>query len=169
MTEPNLAKIAQAIIDHNSEDETQEEFHPFLMSVAGDLSKDQFKVVMAIRDHDHEQTIAQQNLELRQLHVAEEILSGLPKETTFYEACRIEAAQGHALAKQALDHMDSRPARVFNALFDAAVDVHPGWKRLKKEGQYSKHDQSAPEAHGLVEWFQTTYPHEARALEDAIE
>jgi len=58
--------------------------------------------------------------------------------------------------------MDSREHRVFEALFDAAVNLHAGW-RLEKERRY------APQSHELVEWFQTTHPHEARNIEDSIE
>jgi hypothetical protein len=58
--------------------------------------------------------------------------------------------------------MDSREHRVIEALFDAAVDRRPGW-RLVKERRY------APESRKLVEWFQTTHPHEARKIEDSIE
>jgi hypothetical protein len=77
-----------------------------------------------------------------------------------------KAAQGHALARHALRQMNSREHRIYNALFDAAVDAHPGWERGKKEGHYRKVRKDAPE--DLVEWFQMTYPSKARAIEDAI-
>jgi hypothetical protein len=64
--------------------------------------------------------------------------------------------------------MNSREYRIYKALFDAAVDVHPGWTRLKDPNGHFEKSDSAPEADDLIEWFQMTYPSEARAIEDAI-
>jgi hypothetical protein len=166
-TTPNLAKIARAILDRNAPpNETQEDYYKFLNDVAGDLNREQLKALQSILNHEHKERQAQAERELKQCDAEIEIFSGLPDGTTFYEACVIKAAQGHALAQYALRQMNSREHRVYDALFDAAVDVHPGWTRLK-DGHFEKSD-SAPEADDLIEWFQRTHPRKARTIEDAI-
>jgi hypothetical protein len=142
---------------------------PYLNTVAGVLNREQLKALQAILNHERKEQLAQFDREMKQSDAMIEIMSGLPRGTVFYDACVIKAAQGHALARQALNKMNSREHRTYNALFDAAVDAHPGWKRDDNEqGVYVKSKDDAPEDHALVEWFQTTYPREARAIEDAI-
>lgn len=143
---PNLAKIAQTIFDRDaSPNESPEDLKKFMTDVMGDLNYEQYSAVIAILDHEHKEKQAEFDRQMKESNPAIEILSGLPKATTFYEACVIKAAQGHTLAQHALRQMNSREYRVHEALFDAAVDVHPGWERGKKRD-----------------------PCEARAIEDAI-
>jgi hypothetical protein len=166
--EPNLAAIARTILDHHVPGESEKDYSDFMVRVAGNLNFEQFKALHEILDHEHAQIIAKHEHELAQIEATREILSGVPAGTPFYEACCIRAAQGHKLAQQALVSMNSREYRVEMALFEAAAAAHPGWRRLAEDGHYEK-DKDAPEDNELIEWFQKTHSHEARAIEDAIE
>jgi hypothetical protein len=91
------------------------------------------------------------------------IFAGLPKETTFEEACRIKAAQGDLAAQRWIDHTNSREYQLGDALMTAAIERHPGW-RDDGNGQYTV-SKGAPEGHMLIDWFQRNYPLEAREIE----
>jgi hypothetical protein len=55
------------------------------------------------------------------------------------------------------------------ALLDAAAEKHPNFTRTDRGWRYHGKVR-LPEDVGawLVDWFQRTYPHEARAAEDAV-
>jgi hypothetical protein len=114
----------------------------------------------------------QQDLEFqRQMRDSEEmgaIFDGLPPGTTFLEACQLKAADGDLTAAAHLRQMESPQSRVRAALFDAAVDAHPAWRR---DGRYSVRDESieAPDDDiSLVDCFQRTYPREASEIEQQV-
>jgi hypothetical protein len=94
------------------------------------------------------------------------LFDGLPRSTTLTEACRIKAAQGDQFARQYLDFLTSKEYRIFSALWDAAVKVHPGWST--EDSTVYRKEEWAPEGDELVEWYRENFPAEARAIEDAI-
>jgi hypothetical protein len=63
----------------------------------------------------------------RQMAGVWQIFTGLPP-MKFSEACRIKAAQGDPLAQKYIDWFNSRECRLEEALTEAAVAVHPGWR-----------------------------------------
>jgi hypothetical protein len=96
-------------------------------------------------------------------HLVKELLNDLPPGTTTEEGARIKAARGDPFAIELVKHFDSRESRVTDALFDAAVEKHPGWRALPK-GIYKKEDDEAPEPDELIDWFQLNYPAEAKRI-----
>ena len=91
------------------------------------------------------------------------IFEGLPKDTTFRVACHIKAAQGDPAAQRWVNLWNSPAYRIGNALLQAAIQRHPGWRTIG-EGQYIQR-KSAPGESELVEWFYKNHPAEARAIE----
>jgi hypothetical protein len=81
------------------------------------------------------------------------------------EACRIRALEGNAYAQGLVDYFASRKYNVGCALLEAAIDAQPGWRR-NDDGSFNK-DGDAPDEDALLDWYQKTYPSEARAIEDA--
>jgi hypothetical protein len=127
------------------------------------LSKEQLATVLQMSVAEFLTRAEEREQGAEQARLAARLFDGLPKGITFEEACSTKAAQGSEFAQKSLAAMASREHRVFEALFDAAVDLHPRWRQLKKERRY------APDCRALVEWFQTTHSHEARNIEDSIE
>jgi hypothetical protein len=72
-------------------------------------------------------------------------------------------AQGDTIAQTYLETIHSRPHRVFEALFHAAADIRPEARQLAKMGRYTR------ECRALVDWFQMTYPRQAREIENSLE
>jgi hypothetical protein len=158
MLTPNLAKIVKALVDNPDDDPIQ-----FVRDSGGEgPSKEQLVIVIEMSVAEFLAQAEEWQQEAEQARAAAQLFKGLPNGITFEEACRIKAAQGSEFAQRSLAAMDSREHRVFEALFDAAVDLHAGW-RLEKARRY------APHSHALVEWFRTTHPHEARKIDDSIE
>jgi hypothetical protein len=159
MLTPHLAKIVRALVDNPDNDPIQ-----IVRDSGGEgLSKEQLAIVFAMSVAEFLAKAEEWQQEADQARAAAKLFKGLPKGITFEEACRIKAAQGSEFAQRSLTAMDSREHKVFEALFAAAVRLHPEWRRSKKERLY------ATESRELVEWFQTTHPHEARHIEDSIE
>jgi hypothetical protein len=159
MPTPNLAKLVKALVDNPDDDPIQ-----IVRDSGGEgLSQEQLAIVFEMSVAEFLAQAEEWQQEAERARAAAQLFEGLPKGITFEEACRIKAAQGSEFAQRSLAAMDSREHRVFEALFEAAVDLHPGWRRPDKERRY------APESRELVDWFQTTHPHEARNIEDSIE
>jgi len=112
----------------------------------------------------------QRDADQAQRHLTDALLihAGLPEDIPFEEACKIKAARGDRLAQSYLDRFNSRPYRVRVALTKAAVERHPGWL-LVEEGVYRQLDPTAPDIPELIDWFQTTFPREAKAIDAEIE
>lgn len=110
--------------------------------------------------------------ELRRFAGIRHIFAGLETMPgmTFSKACEIKAAQGDALARQYVDYFNSREFRLDQALTEAAVAVHSGW-RDDGDGHLTKLSDDAPEVTdgSLVEWFQKNYPKEAKRIEREID
>jgi hypothetical protein len=157
MPTPNLAKIVKALVDNPDGDPIQ-----VVRNSGGEgLSKEELAIVFEMSVAEFLAQAEEWQREADQARAAAQLFDGLPKGITFEEACRIKASRGNEIARRFLSIMNSREQRVIDALFDAAVDRRPGW-RLGKKRHYS------PESRKLVEWFQTTHPHEARKIEDSI-
>jgi hypothetical protein len=115
---------------------------------------------------------AEQNVEYErdklQLDEAQKILAGLPPETTFKEAARIKAAQGDPLAQRIHAELTSPKARTQEALFYAAVKLHPEWKHLSEDEVLDKLADSTDmndQWNAVVEWLYANHPKVARRIE----
>jgi hypothetical protein len=96
-----------------------------------------------------------------------QMLEEFPKGTTMIEAATIKAKQGDPWAQQYLDWRNSREQRLYCAMLEAAVDLHPRWER---DGvTFRKLDDEAPEADELVEWLYKNHPQVARKIEAAVD
>jgi hypothetical protein len=155
-------KVARAMIDALERDDDPDQ--AFEAAGGNDLTVGQFKrVVDLLRDHAD-----QKRREAEQAAKEQAIMAGLPDGITFGEACRIKAAQGDPLAERYADFFNSKPYRLFIALCHAAVERHPGYRHTGKHS-FRKIYPAAPDEDELVEWFQKTWPAEARAIEAAID
>lgn len=90
----------------------------------------------------------------------------VPADMPFGTAVRTLAAKGDPEAIAYLSDLNSPESLTFMALFDEAVNRHPDWER-DDAGRYACLDedgsQGTPET--LVNWFQMTFPREAREVE----
>ena len=103
--------------------------------------------------------------ELTEAHGRETVVAAL------HEALAIDNSEAEA-CEERLQQLRQTPvaeqARI-GALFHAAVSKHPGWQQVPADELPYKLDPTAPDPVALVEWFQKTYPQEARAIEREIE
>jgi hypothetical protein len=94
----------------------------------------------------------------------------IPSDMPWNEALRVAVSRGDEEATAYLAELESpehqRTLRVLAALMNAAVDAHPAWSRTNREWCYHE-DVAGPETpEALIDWYQLTYPREARAIED---
>jgi hypothetical protein len=91
------------------------------------------------------------------------ICSGMPRDMSFAEACRIKAAQANVAAQRWLQYWDSRAFRLGDALLTAALERHPGW--ISHGNGHCTQTKGAPDEEELVEWLYKNYPLVARDIE----
>ena len=158
-----LAKQVLALLDSGAADDA-------IDAVLGNCDREMFEAVSALVGAEMRERIEQGTQQIEQDAAIAKIFEGHPLEITLQEAAEIEAAAGNDIALALLEQFGSRKQRVFDALFEAAVDAHPDWRR-DSPGHYSNltgaplEDNAGTE---LVEWFQTNHPKQARAIEAAI-
>ena len=129
MPTPNLARIVKVLVDNPYDD-----FIQIVYDSGGEgLSKEQLATVLQMSVAEFLTRAEEREQEAEQARLAARLFDGLPKGITFEEACSTKAAQGSEFAQKSLAAMASREHRVFEALFDAAVDLHPRWRQLKKK------------------------------------
>lgn len=91
------------------------------------------------------------------------LLENEPDGTPLIEVLRKHAMAGDEYAKSVLAQLESPAYRRSQALFRAAVEKHPNWRR---EGCRFIHSGGGPETpDALVEWFQMNHPREASEIE----
>jgi hypothetical protein len=95
--------------------------------------------------------------------------AGLTETGSYRDALHILAAQGDTEAIQQLEHAASDDSMVFMALFEAAVEAHPAWRR-ESEGHFLRDEDvegpTSPES--LVDWYQTNHGRAASQLETQV-
>jgi hypothetical protein len=94
-----------------------------------------------------------------------EVVGELEPDQTVGEKLRIMAAAGDERARQILASWNTREARVRNALLDAAAERHPDWERAGNGWKYIGKGEPPRNMSVIVDWFQTTYPRDARRIE----
>jgi hypothetical protein len=125
--------------------------------------------------HELRERAQQEERQLKGMQVLQALAERVPdsEAVTLGDKLRILAARGDAQAQAVLDHWASYASRVRLALFEAAADRHPdyrraadgvGWEYIGK-GELPEYESPMSR---LIDWFQATYPHEARAVEDAV-
>jgi hypothetical protein len=123
------------------------------------------QIVRAARivDHEEREAAEEADLEVQAWELLLPLFEGLPEGTTLAEAVSIKAAQGDPIALSYQSHNKGRTSEV--ALWEAAVAIHPRWQN--QERGYSWNGEGEPPSFvAMIDWFQTTYPREARAIED---
>jgi hypothetical protein len=96
------------------------------------------------------------------------LFEACPEAKTIAEVCRIMAERGDPFAQSMQAMFDSHEFRLQEALADAALDLHPGW-RVDGDGSFTKLDPSAPEQLELIEWLYKKHPARARAIEESVQ
>lgn len=92
----------------------------------------------------------------------------IPQDTPMGEALRLMAERGEPAAIALLAEMNSPAYRVREALVDAALKAHPAWYRDGDRWTIADDTAGPVSDDDLVDWFQRTHPHEARAITDRI-
>jgi len=135
------------------------------------VSRDEFDRAFGIAQEELQARAKMSFDEADYLGTMASMLDGLPKGTKFDEAVAIKAKQGNAFALQYLAMTNSKAYRVGTALFEAAIEVHPDWRRtqtgIKWIGDGPRPDSLDDSE--LVDWFQRNHPVKARDIQDAIE
>jgi hypothetical protein len=169
MSDMSTAKLAKAINQamKQSEDSVDEVLADIVDTYGLDTADAALDEAQRLAQIEYREQEAEHRAWKRQFNDAMAIHAGLPSNTTFKEACRIKAARGDALARRYLDSFNSRQCRLEDAMHEAAVERHPGW-RAEGGGVLTKLDDKAPEWAELIEWFYKNFPDEARAVEAAI-
>jgi hypothetical protein len=129
---------------------------------------DVLKLAESFADFEWKEAQAEHVAEQQQLDEGVAILAGLPEGTSLQEAAWIKAAQGDPVAAKWHAYFNSRECKLNEAIADAAMEKHPGW-RVLPDGISEKLDDAAREPDGLIEWFYKTYPQEAREIERRID
>ena len=114
----------------------------------------------AMKEAEHEAHRANYNEIMR-------LFAACPEAKTTAEVCRIMAERGDPFAQSMQAMFDSREFRLQEALTDAAVELHPGW-RDDHDGSFTKLDPYAPEQLELIDWLYKTHPARARAVEQSV-
>jgi len=150
--QPDIAAL-QRSIEHEFPTITPEQFDRAIDVAVADLR--------AEAEMDREESL--------HLDAPRQLFDGLPSGTKLAEAARIKAAQGVPCGIRLHRFLTSRTYRLSTALVEAAMERHPDFERSDKlhVWQYLG-DGDGPSETALTEWFQMTYPTEARAIEDAV-
>lgn len=158
-----MAKALRKAYDGGGVDAMKATFKEHIRLHGRDIALAAFDRLIAEHKFEHEETMAKYEAEQRIYEVAIWLLkaSGAP---TLGEAARIMAVRGHPHARHLHAHFESCEYRLKSALFDAAVDLHPGWRF---DGMSTKLADDAPEETALIEWLYKNHPARAREIEAA--
>jgi hypothetical protein len=137
------------------------------------ISDDQMQRAYAVFREEMAEGLRESSRVLAQVEILEvlagSIFEGLPDGTTLAEAAKIKAAQGDPVALSYQAHANSSEYRIQCALWEAAVDAHPDWKKHNNRSYRWKGQGEAPSTDSMVDWFQLNHPAQAREIERAIE
>jgi hypothetical protein len=164
----NRAQLAQELYELQL-DGSEEEVARKITAVISHLPAAEAMAVMELVTAMRVEAVAAVEADLEQFRLAGSVFDGLEdrRGLTLKQAAEIKAAQGDAVAIALLKKWNSREHRLGLALLKAATEAHPDW--VVESRGYRFVGQGEPqESNALIEWFQTTHPKQAKAVEAAI-
>ena len=94
--------------------------------------------------------------------------NGARGDETVGDFLRRRVAEGCKIARGYLEMVDGPRARLYLALADAAAQAHPNWE-VSADGSTIRRlddaDSEDDEVDRLIDWFQMTFPKEAKRIE----
>jgi hypothetical protein len=99
------------------------------------------------------------------------LFEGTSPDTTFTQAIANKASKGDPVALKWQTIVNSKKYRRYHALLRAACRANPHCIEDPDDGSFEWDFETGdrPSEDDMIEWFKTTYPTEARRIEDAIE
>jgi hypothetical protein len=133
--------------------------------IEDDLIERAFKVL----EFESNELLREHQKQARQRALMKDIFEDLPDETTFGEAVKIKAAQGHPFAIGLLAHNNTSAVQMRDALGDAAYAAHPLFEQRGKFIRWLGDPKDEPSHDAVIEWFQINHPVKAREIERRFE
>jgi hypothetical protein len=159
---PNLFKIACALLDL-PRDLNEEQRDQRILDLCAELTPQQLDRVLTLMRDENAHRSSEAAGDIAIADAVGELFKLAPGAKTTIEVAEIMAARGHPFAIKLLEQFNSYEYRLALALFDAAVEVHPGW--IRQGEAYRRLNSNAPEPDGLIEWFYKQHPKAASAIE----
>lgn len=164
------SQIEQAL--NNRTSPSGEEMNTAVRRQFPGLGDDQLRRAYAIVREEIEEGQRESRREVEEAEAfcaaARSIFEGLPHDITLGEAAKIKAAQGDPLAQSYQKYADGAEYQIQCALWEAAVDAHPHWKKHNNRSYRWTGQGEAPSTDHTIEWFQLNHPTKAREIEREI-